>query len=173
MPTPGRGRHQEAGQGACLMEYVSLLVGEAFSDRPTCTHPALAEFARGVNDRLSDDGRASLFSRAPVVATIGPRAPGVAAAVATAALADLGPDRPGGGLDPDESHLLQSRLMRLRRRDRPGRHRWGRHRDRIAARELIHVGLERTRRMPPGPARDRILLRLFDHALLAVPRTPA
>ena len=47
-----------AGDGkACLMEYVSLLAGEAWSDNPTCTHPVLANMARNVNDLMGDENR--------------------------------------------------------------------------------------------------------------------
>ena len=42
------------------MEYVSLLAGEEWSDRPACTHPLLAHEARLVNDLLSDDDRSRL-----------------------------------------------------------------------------------------------------------------
>jgi hypothetical protein len=36
------------------MEYVSVLAGERFGDRPRCTHPALALLARMVNDETLD-----------------------------------------------------------------------------------------------------------------------
>ncbi|MDQ2758707.1 MAG: hypothetical protein M3Y71_19475, partial [Actinomycetota bacterium] len=39
------------------MEYVSLLAGEEWSDRPDCTHPLLAHEARTVNDELTDRDR--------------------------------------------------------------------------------------------------------------------
>ena len=57
MPTLSAGGH-EAGTGrACVMEYVSLLAGERWSDNPKCTHPILADVARSVNDVLSDSNR--------------------------------------------------------------------------------------------------------------------
>jgi hypothetical protein len=42
------------------MEYVSVLAGEAWSDRPVCTHPRLAAVARFVNDTLEDEHRSLL-----------------------------------------------------------------------------------------------------------------
>lgn len=57
MPVLSPGLHVDPSQGACLMEYVSLLAGERFSDRPSCTHPTLAHAARMVNDALRDRDR--------------------------------------------------------------------------------------------------------------------
>lgn len=42
------------------MEYVSLLAGEQWSDRPECTHPVLAHEARVANDLLLDTDRPRL-----------------------------------------------------------------------------------------------------------------
>lgn len=42
------------------MEYVSLLAGEEWSDRPDCTHPMLAHEARTTNDLLRDSDRSRL-----------------------------------------------------------------------------------------------------------------
>src|SRR5690606_21964817 len=47
----------DPSEGACVMEYVSLLAGEDFSDSPECTHPLLASAARVVNDYLPDNER--------------------------------------------------------------------------------------------------------------------
>ena len=57
LPTLSKGAHAPGDGEACVMEYVSLLAGEEWSDHPTCTHPVLASMARTVNDRLSDDER--------------------------------------------------------------------------------------------------------------------
>lgn len=60
------GKHARPQEGACVMEYVSVLAGEAFADRPRCVHPALAGLARQVNDRITDHGlRARLALLAP------------------------------------------------------------------------------------------------------------
>lgn len=60
-----RGHHVGPSHGSCLMEYVSLLAGERFSDRPQCTHPALACLARHVNDNVGDGRRGELVRLAP------------------------------------------------------------------------------------------------------------
>ena len=57
LPTLSAGAHRPDEGNACLMEYVSLLAGEEWSDSPSCTHPALSKAAQIVNDRLSDDDR--------------------------------------------------------------------------------------------------------------------
>ena len=54
LPTLSVGAHDPGSGEACVMEMVSLLAGEEWSDRPSCTHPALAAMARNVNDRLPD-----------------------------------------------------------------------------------------------------------------------
>lgn len=60
LPSISAGAH-DAGDGeACVMEYVSLLAGEEWSDRPECTHPVLAHEARTVNDALPDADRGRL-----------------------------------------------------------------------------------------------------------------
>ncbi|HEY2204782.1 MAG TPA: hypothetical protein VGH99_09950, partial [Pseudonocardia sp.] len=54
MGLPGleAGSHARPEQGACLLEYVSVLAGERFSDRPRCVDRRLASLARAVNDAL-------------------------------------------------------------------------------------------------------------------------
>lgn len=49
------------------MEYASYLAGERWSDRPACTHPALASLARLINDLTSDDARGGLATLIPSV----------------------------------------------------------------------------------------------------------
>ena len=63
LPQLGRGRHGGAEQGACLMEYVSVLSGERFTDAPRCTHPALSALARLVNDRTANDAARRRLAR--------------------------------------------------------------------------------------------------------------
>ena len=60
MPTLSADSHLPGSGKACVMEYVSLLAGEEWSDTPRCTHPLLAEAAQSVNDGLSDDERHAL-----------------------------------------------------------------------------------------------------------------
>jgi hypothetical protein len=61
-----------AEDGACLMEYVSVLSGSTFSDHPRCTDPTLATVARLVNDSCTDAGRQQLTRFAPALAGAGP-----------------------------------------------------------------------------------------------------
>ena len=61
MPVLSAGAHANPKEGACVMEMVSFLAGEDWSDRPACTHPVLAEMARSVNDRLPDDERQKIL----------------------------------------------------------------------------------------------------------------
>lgn len=60
MPTISGGAHDPTDGEACVMEYVSLLAGEDWSDRPSCTHPLLAHEARTTNDLLHDRDRSRL-----------------------------------------------------------------------------------------------------------------
>lgn len=72
LPQLARGRHDHPEQGACLMEYVSVLAGLPFNDHPACTAPAIAYLARRVNDILEDPIRAELARRAPVLIGLKP-----------------------------------------------------------------------------------------------------
>jgi hypothetical protein len=60
LPTLSAGSHDPSDGQACLMEYVSLLAGEEWSDRPECTHEILAHEARTTNDLLRDGDRPRL-----------------------------------------------------------------------------------------------------------------
>jgi hypothetical protein len=64
LPILAKGHHRQLEDGACLMEYTSVLAGEAWSDSPPCTHPVLAAIARGVNDSVDDDTRQLLSNEA-------------------------------------------------------------------------------------------------------------
>lgn len=55
LPTLSRGSHSARSGKACVMEYVSVLAGQRFSDHPKCTHPLIATIARGINDNIVDD----------------------------------------------------------------------------------------------------------------------
>jgi len=72
MPMLTRGRHVSPEEGACLMEYVSVLAGESFSDSPECTDPTLAAIARAVNDYSGDERRQRLAILASDLTTAGP-----------------------------------------------------------------------------------------------------
>ncbi|MGH3546846.1 MAG: hypothetical protein ACRDQU_01695 [Pseudonocardiaceae bacterium] len=74
LPVLTRGAHRRPEDGACVMEYVSVLAGSPFSDHPECTHPALAKLARVVNDQIEDDDvRSRLVLLAPDLAETGHR----------------------------------------------------------------------------------------------------
>lgn len=60
LPTLTAGAHDADAGEACVMEYVSVLAGEPWSDRPECTHPLLAHEARTANDLASDADRSRL-----------------------------------------------------------------------------------------------------------------
>jgi hypothetical protein len=75
------GSHRGPDAGACVMEYVSVLAGEPWSDRPWCTQPLLAAVARCVNDRLSPAARGQLSLLAPELAGAVRRGPVTNAAV--------------------------------------------------------------------------------------------
>jgi hypothetical protein len=62
--TLDRGTHDSADEGACLLELVSVLAGEAFSDAPGCVSPVLANAGRAWNDSLGDDERQRLLAYA-------------------------------------------------------------------------------------------------------------
>jgi hypothetical protein len=65
MPVLSRGRHISAEEGACLMEYVSVLAGEPFSDNPRCVDPLLVRLSWAVNDCSVEPVRARLAEFAP------------------------------------------------------------------------------------------------------------
>jgi hypothetical protein len=67
MPVLSPGRHRNPRKGACFMEFASYLAGEKWSDRPACTHPALAEVARAVNDHIGDEARQGILPLVPEV----------------------------------------------------------------------------------------------------------
>jgi uncharacterized Ntn-hydrolase superfamily protein len=81
VPILDAGRHDRPEAGACLMEYVSVLAGERWSDHPWCTQPLLAAVARAVNDRVSGSARAELALFAPDLSGATRRGPVTSAAV--------------------------------------------------------------------------------------------
>jgi hypothetical protein len=72
MPVLSKGRHRRPRRGACLMEYVSVLAGERFSDAPACTDPVLTVVARCVNDYSGDLRRQRLALLASDLTCAGP-----------------------------------------------------------------------------------------------------
>jgi hypothetical protein len=91
LPVLEAGAHRDARSGSCVMEYVSVLAGERFTDRPRCTHPAVAALAWQVNDAVTHEARQQLGVRAVDLVGAGrdhdgPVRPVVLAAVARAGL---------------------------------------------------------------------------------------
>ena len=86
LPRLRAGAHLVPEDGACLMEYVSVLAGVPFSDHPRCTDPILATVARLVNDCCTDAGRPLLTAFAPDLAGTGPGDARRTAAIARAAV---------------------------------------------------------------------------------------
>jgi hypothetical protein len=72
MPVLTRGKHRRPRNGACLMEYVSVLAGQTFSDSPECTDRTLAVVARAINDCSGDVMRQRLALLASDLTTAGP-----------------------------------------------------------------------------------------------------
>lgn len=67
LPVLGAGAHKNPRDGGCVMEWVSLLAGEVWSDHPSCTHPLLAHLARSVNDLVGDEARGGLGRLLPML----------------------------------------------------------------------------------------------------------
>jgi hypothetical protein len=56
-----RGMHHSPEDGVCVMELVSMLAGEPFTDEPACACPVLAAVLRASNDRFDDAARQRLY----------------------------------------------------------------------------------------------------------------
>jgi hypothetical protein len=70
----GKGRHNAASEGACVMELASMLAGEPFSDHPRAVCPVIAGFLRRYNDQLPDGQQDELYAYASLaVGTSGSR----------------------------------------------------------------------------------------------------
>lgn len=65
LPILSAGQHESPLEGACIMEYVSILAGEEFSDTPQCSDRFLTLLAQTVNDVLEDDERQLLVPLIP------------------------------------------------------------------------------------------------------------
>lgn len=136
------------------MEYVSVLAGERFSDRPRCTRPALAWLGQRVNDAVSDAARDELILRAPLLALPCPQDPTerILASVTLAALA--------AGADERRVHGAARRRV-------PG----GAARFRLGTRLRLleaFLAFDACLAEQPVPARDRHLVALLDTVLDAL-----
>jgi hypothetical protein len=65
MPVISHGAHNDPAEGTCIMEYVSILAGERFSDHPRTAYGLLGGVARSCNDAY-DDGGVLLQGLAPL-----------------------------------------------------------------------------------------------------------
>ncbi|MCC8244582.1 hypothetical protein [Saccharothrix luteola] len=70
LPRLAPGRHVTPAHGCCLLELVSALADEEWTDRPATVHPVLGAVARRVNDLSTPDGRRALLVFAvPLIGT--------------------------------------------------------------------------------------------------------
>ena len=119
LPILQRGRHRRPEDGACVMEYVSVLAGCTFTDHPRCTHPALATLARLVNDWIDDDStRSELALLAPDLIDAGARDLRTTHSVMASCLSAAAAVRP---LPPAAAAQLVRSAKRIRELDRGGR----------------------------------------------------
>lgn len=143
LPVLQKGRHMSPEDGACLMEYVSVLAGESFSDHPRCVHPLLVRLAWRINDLTGDEIRSQLPDLAPrlVGTAVDNRlvAPAVVAACCRYGRAHASPV--DSSLLARAEHRAEARLRRLRGRPE-GRGRLG---DRLY-RERAHFPLHEASR---------------------------
>jgi hypothetical protein len=115
LPVLHKGRHANPEEGACLMEYVSILAGEPFSDRPACVDPLLARLAWAVNDAAEDEVRAHLPGLAPRFIGTATSDPLVAPSIVVACCRYRGLNGSGSpGMLARAQHRAETRLQRLR-----------------------------------------------------------
>lgn len=65
IPVLTHGGHADPSQGACVMEMVSFITGEKWTDHPRTVYSAIAEIARSTNDFVSDDNRSLIADMIP------------------------------------------------------------------------------------------------------------
>lgn len=76
------GAHLAPEDGACLMEWVSALAGDPWTDHPATTHPLLAHLGRLVNDSMSPTGRQALIALGPRLSGLDSKNPRISAELA-------------------------------------------------------------------------------------------
>ena len=62
VPVLSRGGHGSADSGMCIMELVSFINREPFSDHPDCTDTRVSAYMQNVNDTCTDAERTKLLS---------------------------------------------------------------------------------------------------------------
>lgn len=65
IPVLSRGNHLTPKAGACVMEMVSFLAGETWTDEPRCVAIFIREIAIRTNDFVSDDNRQKIATMIP------------------------------------------------------------------------------------------------------------
>lgn len=168
LPMLERGAHRSPERGACLMEYVSVLAGTRFSDHPRCTHPALAQLARLVNDEIIDPTvRSRLAVLAPDLIGTRSRDPRITLTVMACCLRAALAVRP---LGRDLQQALQWIETQLSRLEDPRARRWARWRSSVAGPgpfvvlSTLRVVLKHTHRFR-GPRHDEQLRELLEQAV--------
>lgn len=168
LPMLDRGGHRSPDQGACLMEYVSVLAGTRFSDHPRCTHPALAQLARVVNDEVVDPAsRSRLAVLAPDLIGTRCRDPRITLTVMACCLRAAVAARPQGRDLLQALERIDAQLNRLQAQQ--GR-RWARLRNVgaepgvLAVISTLRVVLRHTNRFR-GPRHDEQLCELLERAV--------
>jgi hypothetical protein len=138
LPVLGVGSHRDPEHGACVMEYVSVLAGERWSDAPACTDRTLGQLARRVNDDVGWDARTALAAVAPRL--VGAGGPHAATDVVIAAVARVGLESA-----PEKSALIRiQRRVRARIAAAPGPGSRARPRSGRLGRALTGTGLATT-----------------------------
>jgi hypothetical protein len=61
------GNHETPEQGACIMEFVSLLAHESWSDKPVCASKSITAFCVWINDNGDQSHRDKLLLLAPQI----------------------------------------------------------------------------------------------------------
>lgn len=109
-----RGSHHRPERGARVMEYVSVLAGTCFSERPPCTHPALAQLDRLVNDEIIDQAaRSRLAVLAPDLIGTQSRDPRITLTVMVCCLRVVVAARPQGRDVQQALQRTEDQLHRL------------------------------------------------------------
>src|SRR5665213_2793922 len=62
-----KGSHKSFEEGACILELVSYIANEPWSDHPACACPVLTSAAIGFNDRVDDEYRQKLKEIIPLL----------------------------------------------------------------------------------------------------------
>ena len=61
------GSHKDLDAGACIMELVSYIANEPWSDHPKCACPILTQYAIRMNDKFNDEHRQLLKPIIPLL----------------------------------------------------------------------------------------------------------